>query len=110
MRDQEVYQQLERMASAISSDNANLQRANVLMRSRIDALEKILFGGRLSILKMIFMQMLSPRAVATLVQYTHGKQIEDFNAAKAAAEKRQPKVKPAPVEILRMNGGPHVIH
>lgn len=71
---------LETMKRAMIEDHLSMTHELVLMRTRIDALEKVLLGSRLSLLSAVVVTLFSPSWMARLVQKMHTIQIQRFNA------------------------------
>lgn len=96
MRDQTILNQLDALAGCMASDSANLQTAITLIRTRVDALELTLLGSRFGILKLILLQLFSPKRVALMIRDQHNEQIRKMNLARAEAAKARPTIKKAP--------------
>lgn len=92
MRDTTILEGFNRMSDSISADNAKLQKGYALLRTRVDAIEDMAFGGRFSLLRLMILQLVSPQRLAQLVQAYHAKHIDRFNAVRAAAMAEKPKV------------------
>lgn len=96
MRDKTVLDGFTHLADSVSSDQAKLSRGIAMIRTRQDALERLLLGSRFGILKCLIIQLFSPRTLARMVQEIHAEEIQRFNQVqRMAAEKRSP-VMPAP--------------
>lgn len=98
MRDQDLLNRFSNIEGAVASDFKNIVRQSLLMRTRIDAIERVLFGSRFGILRSILLQLISPRLMATRVRYVHNDQIRKMNEALSDAENKG-RIKPAPVSI-----------
>lgn len=100
MRDGTILEGFNRMSDSISADQAKLQKGYALLRTRVDALEHLLLGSRLGILKMMLLQLISPKLLANTVRQAHSDQIRLFNLARAAAASDKPKVAVPPMPVL----------
>lgn len=100
MRDGTILDGFNRMSDAISADQNKLQTGYALLRTRVDALERLMLGSRFGLLKMIFLQMISPALLARTVRNVHAEQISQFNAMRQAAMQDKPKVTLPPKPIL----------
>lgn len=100
MRDATILEGFQRLTDATSDDLAKVSRANVMLRTRIDALEGVLLGSRFGILKMMVFQLLSPFLVARAVQARHTEEIKKFNEIRRKVAEARPKVVNAPTQGL----------
>jgi len=99
MRDQDLINRFHDIEGMASSDIRNLQRQILLIRTRIDAIERVLFASRFGLIKAICIQLFSPRTLARAVQYTHSDQIKKMNEAINEAGKDKPAIKPMPITL-----------
>lgn len=100
MRDGTILEGFNQLSAAISSDQKKLQSGFALMRTRVDALETLMLGTRFGIVKVIFLQMISPALLAKLVQRSHSDEIRRFNIMREAQASQKPKVKTPPAPVI----------
>lgn len=100
MRDGTILQGFNQLSAAIASDQKKLQSGFALMRTRVDALESLMLGSRFGILKVMLLQMISPRLLAKLVQRCHSDEIRRFNLMREAMMAEKPKIKTPPAPII----------
>lgn len=81
---------VEDLKRALIENSLSVAHEMVLMRTRLDAFEKILFWSRFSLLSALIVSIASPEWMSRIVQKIHSKEIEKFNAAM----KRPSLVKP----------------
>ncbi len=101
MRDQETYRMFQQMTDAVSADQNRLAEGFALLRTRVDALESLFLGSRFGLLKVMLMQLISPKRVAWLVRVKHQEQISKFNAAREAALRARSKIKAVQPSIIK---------
>jgi hypothetical protein len=99
MRDQDIMGRFNAIEGMAASDIQNIQRQTLLLRTRIDAIERLLFASRWGILRAALIQIVSPISLAKALQAVHAEQIKRMNEAIADASKAKPAVKPAPVTL-----------
>lgn len=104
MRDGEIIRQFEEFSAAVAHDNRRLAELNTLLRTRIDALELVLLGGRFSLLKLVILQLFSPRLVAGMVKAQHAAKITQFNTTRRAVAEAQSKIKGIKNSLITLNG------
>lgn len=100
MRDGTILEGFNRMSDAISADQKKLQQGYALLRTRVDALERLMLGSRFGLIKMMFLQLISPSLLARTVRDLHAEQIAQFNAMRQASLKEKPKFKAPPTPII----------
>lgn len=100
MRDGVILEGFQRITDAIQMDLAQLTRANAMLRTRVDALEAVLTGSRLALVKMAILQLISPKWAARVIQARHSDQIEKFNRIRKDAAEARPKVVNPPTKGL----------
>lgn len=71
--------ELTELREQIEHDVVNMRSMVTLIRTRCDALERVVLGGRFSLLRCAIMQLISPRAMAQTVALMHKEEIEKFN-------------------------------
>lgn len=96
MRDKTVLDGFAHLADSVSSDQAQLSRGISMLRTRQDAVERLLFGTRFGIIKCIVIQLFSPRMMAKLVQAVHTEEIARFNQQRRMAQEKRSAIKPPP--------------
>jgi len=99
MRDSEVMTRFNTIEGMAASDIGNIQKQTLLLRTRMDAIEKVLFSSRFGLLKVAIIQLLSPLTMAKVIQANHSKQIKEMNEAITEAGLRKPKIRQAPVSL-----------
>lgn len=99
MRDDQIISHFRSMEGMIASDVRGLQRQLLLLRTRHDALEMMLFGSRFGILRLALLQLIRPSLVALRLKSIHAKTIDRMNEALAKASDHSPSVKKAPVTV-----------
>lgn len=93
MRDQTIQEAFNRFEAAVGHDIANLTKQNVLNRSRIFAFERVIFGSRFSLLRAVFLNILSPSKLTRMINAAHALEVQQFNTdmdkrmGKTSAEK-----------------------
>lgn len=83
MRDAEIIRSITELAQlkqAVIDNHLSFAHEMLLMRTRIDALEKALVGGRFSLVCAAVISLFSPQFMARIVQKIHTREIEKFNA------------------------------
>lgn len=99
MRDAEVYRLLgERMtvlSDMVVKDVTQLQRGISLLRCRQDAIERLLFGSRWAILRIVVLQLISPSILRKTLNVAHTAEIERYNKNRRKAQESS-KIKAAP--------------
>lgn len=101
MKDAEIYHRFDTLSDMVSQDVHNLQRGISMVRTREDAIERLLFGSRFGIVKVMLLQLLSPRLLAKTVQKVHSEEIERYNVSRReAAKKSAIKAAPQPGMLL----------
>ncbi len=88
VRDSSIILAHQTLTDKVGGDIGHLTTSVGLVRTRIDALEDILFGSRLGVLKVILLQLLSPAALQRVIKTKPAEQIHEFNDAAAAARRR----------------------
>lgn len=98
MRDKTVLDGFTHLVDSVSSDQAQLSRGISMLRTRQEALERLLLGSRFGIVKCVLIQLLSPKLLARMLQAVHVEEIDRFNYQRRIAMERRPVVKAAPVQ------------
>lgn len=93
--------ELAEFREQVNHDVVNMRSMVTLIRTRCDALERVILGGRFSLIRCAILQLISPKAMADVVAMIHREEIEKFNKVqvqKARAEgKKITVVNPASV-------------
>lgn len=100
MRDDTILEGFNRMSDQIAADQSKLQSGYALLRTRVDAIENLMLGSRFGLIRMMILQLVSPRLLANMVRNAHADQIRKFNVARTAAMAEKPKIKTPPKPII----------
>lgn len=96
MRDKTVLDGFTHLVDSVSSDQAQLSRGLSMIRTRQDALERLLLGSRLGLVKCAMIQLFSPKTLRRILQAVHGEEIDRFNLQRRAAMEKRSIVKAPP--------------
>lgn len=107
MRDDQVLALTQDVDRKISNNSKVLHNTITLNRTRLDAIEKVLFGGRIRFFMVLIGMIVNPKWVQDMVQAFHEEQIAEYNEAARMVKERSEKEnklikvkKPEPI-ILR---------
>lgn len=95
MRDETIVQRFQMLSECISNDVHALQRGISMVRTRQDAVERLLFSSRCGILKAVLLQLLSPKMLKRSLEALHSDEIYRYNENRKKANQAA-AVKPAP--------------
>lgn len=101
MRDSDIYGLVEErttlLADMVASDTHQMQRGLSMLRTRQDAIERLLFASRWGILKTVFLQFISPTMLRRTLTSIHSEEIEKYNEnRRRTLEKNSIKAAPQP--------------
>lgn len=104
MRDGAILAEIGGLENKVGHDVNIMHRSVTLCRTRIDAIEKVLFGFRGSLLLYALVQIFAPKFVEGLVERWHGVMIEDYNRKLDEVRKKKAKaiVTPDKAPILQV--------
>ena len=83
MRDADIIKNITDVAelkATLIDSYVNMGHELLLIRTRVDALEKVLFGSRFSLLTAAIVGIFSPSSMARVIQKIHVAEIKRFNA------------------------------
>ena len=80
MRDQTIMNGLESISNNFGKDLAQIQKLNILCKTRIDAIEEIIFGSPINLIKAIFFLFFSRRKLNMMVYDMHDKHLKAYQA------------------------------
>jgi hypothetical protein len=95
MRDGDILGRFEMLADMVTTDVGNIQRGISMVRTRIDAQERLLFGSRFGIVKVVLLQLLSPKLLQRTLNRIHSEEIERYNENRRKTKERS-EIKAAP--------------
>ena len=104
MRDAEIIKSQQRMADAVNFNMQQTARTISRLGARLTALERLLFGHRLSLVRMALLCLISPSSVIESLNVAERKILKQLHEdAKAKYEAAQ-KAKAEPSLILPKGG------
>lgn len=80
MRDSQIMSELRRMETMVGHDVRALTGMVSRVSMRIDAVQRVLFGGRFSLIWAIAVSMVAPRLLAQAVDRMHKQVMAEFEA------------------------------
>lgn len=90
MRDAEIMRSQQQMADAVNFNMMQTARTISRIGARLTALERLLFGHRLSLLRMALLCLISPQSVIDSLNIAERKILQQLQEdAKAKFEKKQ---------------------
>lgn len=99
MLDRDIMMRFDALGDMMSQDIHQLQRGISMLRTRQDAMERLLFKSRFGIVKLVLLQLFSPSMLQRMLTAIHNEEIQRYNEnrRKAATAK---KIVTAPVPGL----------
>ena len=91
MRDGQILGIAGTLEKRVAGDMKFIMELNTLNRTRIDAIEAVLFGGRWSLLFCVALQIWSPRKMRETIEIMHETIMADWNRAAEARAKEKEK-------------------
>lgn len=93
MRDQTIVESFSQVKAAMTGDVVNLTEQLILIRARVDAVEKVLFGSRFGMVRTAFLCLFSPKAMAKVMQIEHQTIFNGYRKAIGKAQEWQKIIK-----------------
>jgi hypothetical protein len=79
MRDGVILNGMGKLERNVIKDVRALHDLNVLCRTRIDAIERIMFGSRLGLVKVLFLSIFAPSYLQVLINEAHEATLNEYN-------------------------------
>lgn len=97
MRDGEIMARLDHLGRMVGHDVGHIGNMTSLMRTRIDAIEEVLFGSPAALMKAFILSAVNPRALRRRIDEVQNKAVSEYKVRMEQKLKRLEEERKGPM-------------